>query len=219
MKMKRFLWCMLSVLMASVVSVSLSSCGEEDEVHVSQNSVSFTESGGTQSVTVTSNTDWSVAGTTTWCTVAPASGSEEGIITITATANSESSTRSATLVVIAGKASQTITVTQEAKPVILDNKVTVKNSSTYTLPRFRFVFVNSRMEPLADLEKGTLYPGGSLSADIPTAATEYYMATLINGTWFFSPNYNVKYKSLNLSTSEVDGWQANSSSSMYPENR
>lgn len=220
MKLKSFLWCMLSVLMASAVTVAFSSCDkeEEDRVSVSTTSVNFEKGGGVQQVSINSNTSWTVSGSTGWFTVSPMSGSGNGVITITANSNS-SSARSGNLFIMAGNASQNISVTQNGKSITPTNEVNVRNNSTYTLPRFRFVFLNSRGETLSDIEKGTVYPGESVSANIPASATEYYMATLLSGNWYFSPNYDVSYRTLNLTTSEIGQWYRNSSSSIYPENR
>ena len=107
---------------------------------------------------------------------------------------------------------------EEALPVIPQtNKVTVKNNSTYSLYRFRVVFVNSRMEEIDDKDFGTREPGKSISCEIPTGATEYYMATYQNYTWFFSPNYEVSYKNISLTNSIINNWYSNSSSNRYPK--
>lgn len=96
-------------------------------------------------------------------------------------------------------------------------KVTIKNNSTYTLERFRIIFLNARDETLVDKDFGTLAPGESISIEIPAAATEYYMATYLSNIWFFSPNYTITYTSLKLSTSEVNNWGRNSINRLFSE--
>lgn len=105
----------------------------------------------------------------------------------------------------------------EPDEVIQETKVTVTNNSAYTLYRFRVVFVNSKLEELTDRDFGTLDPGSTITADIPTSAKDFYMATYLNSKWFFSPNYEVTYKNLSLSTAEIDNWSANSYANRYPK--
>lgn len=116
MRKKNFIWSMLAIVMAATLSVGLSSCGGDDPdpdmVSVSLPSVNFQESGGTQSVPITSNTNWTVGGNPSWLTVTPMSGSGNGSIMLTAQANTENNSRSCVLYVQAGTASTVITVTQ-----------------------------------------------------------------------------------------------------------
>ena len=82
------------------------------ELSVSDKSVSFETDGGEKTVTVTCNTTWSVNSTADWFTVSPKSGSENGSIKITATANNAFNVRSGDITVTAGDKSQTIKVNQ-----------------------------------------------------------------------------------------------------------
>lgn len=219
MKKKNFIWSMLAIVMAATLSIGLSSCKKDDPdpdmVSVSLPSVNFQESGGTQSVPITSNTNWTVGGNPSWLTVTPMSGSGNGSIMLTAQANTEESGRNCVLFIQAGSAKDMISVNQGYK--VITNKVTITNSSTYTLYRFRVVFMNSRLEELTDRDFGTLDPGTKITADIPTSASEYYMATYLNNKWFFSPNYDVTYTNLSLTTAEIGNWSANSSANRYPK--
>jgi len=72
-------------------------------------------SGGTRTITITSNTDWTVSSDVTWLTISPVSGSNDGTVTVTAEANTTESQRTATITVNGtGATAQTISVTQEA---------------------------------------------------------------------------------------------------------
>ena len=200
------------------LSLTLSSCGgddDPDEVSVSMPSVNFGENGGSQSIMVTSNTKWTVSGNPGWLTVAPMQGTNNGAFTISANANSEKESRNCILYINAGSASTVVSVSQSGK--VPETRVTITNNSTYTLYRFRVVFINSRFEELTDRDFGTLDPGTTITADIPTAATEFYMATYLNSKWFFSPNYDVTYTRLNLSTAEIGNWSTNASANRYPK--
>lgn len=200
------------------LSLTLSSCGgddDPDEVSVSMPSVNFGENGGSQSIMVTSNTKWTVSGNPGWLTVAPMQGTNNGAFTISANANSEKESRNCIIYINAGSASTVVSVSQSGK--VPETRVTITNNSTYTLYRFRVVFINSRFEELTDRDFGTLDPGTTITADIPTAATEFYMATYLNSKWFFSPNYDVTYTRLNLSTAEIGNWSTNASANRYPK--
>ncbi len=217
MKFKNYLW-LISMALIVGFSLTLVSCGpddEPDEVSVSMPSVNFGESGGSQSVQVMSNTKWTVSGNPGWLSVAPMQGSNNGAFTITAAPNTEKSSRNCVLYINAGGASTIVTVNQSGK--IQETKVTVTNNSTYTLYRFRVVFLNSKLEQLTDRDFGTLDPGSTITADIPTSAKEFYMATYLNSRWYFSPNYEVTYTNLSLSTAEIGNWSANSSANRYPK--
>ena len=213
MKKKNYLFKLLSMTMVAVMSVGFMGCGSDDSsdpdnVSVSQSSANFMESGGSQSISIKSNTNWTVSGAPAWLMVSPVSGSGNGTINLMAQTNTDAA-RQATLYINAGSASATVLVSQSGKSV--PTGVTVTNNSIYVLERFRVVMLNSKMETLTDRDFGTLSPGNSVTMDIPTGATEYYMATYLYSTWFFSPNYDIQYSSLSLSTDEIGGWKSNSS--------
>lgn len=217
MNFKNYFW-LIGMAVFVGLSLTLTACSSDDDpdvVSVSTPSVNFSENGGSQSIPVTSNTQWTVSGNPGWLTVSPMQGSNNGAFSITADANTEKSNRNCTLYINAGSALAMVTVNQSGK--VQETKVTITNSSTYSLYRFRVVFVNSRSEELTDRDFGTLDPGTTIIADIPTSATEFYMATFLNSKWFFSPNYDVSYTNLSLSTAEIGKWSANSYANRYPK--
>ena len=70
------------------------------------------------SVTVTSNVSWTASSdAAAWLTVTPASGSNNGTLTINATANTGTAARTGTITVTGGGVTQTVVVTQAAVPV------------------------------------------------------------------------------------------------------
>ena len=83
---------------------------------VSPASLDFSSSAGSKSFTVISNVaNWSVSSNQSWATVTPASGSNNGTITVHVAANTSASQRTATITVSGtGVTSQTVTVTQDA---------------------------------------------------------------------------------------------------------
>lgn len=200
------------------LSLTLTACGSDDEdsdeVSVSMSSVNFSESGGSQSIQVISNTKWTISGNPGWLTISPMQGSNNGAFSITANTNTEKSSRNCVLYINAGSVSAMVSVNQSGK--VQENKITITNNSTFSLYRFRVVFVNNKNEELTDRDFGTLDPGTTITADIPTAAAEFYMTTY-NQMWFFSPNYDISYTYLSLSTAEIGNWSANSSANRYPK--
>jgi hypothetical protein len=80
---------------------------------VSPTSLSFAAAAGSQNVTVTSNTSWSVTDDQTWINVSPASGSNNGSFSVSVTANTSSS-RNGTVTVTGGGITRTISVSQVA---------------------------------------------------------------------------------------------------------
>ncbi|MFA0962947.1 M57 family metalloprotease [Roseivirga sp. BDSF3-8] len=90
-------------------------CG--NSLAVSATSASFGSASGTRSITVTSNTSWSVSDNASWITVSPASGVNNGSFVITVAANNmlcEPRWGSVT-VSGCGVASKTISITQAGK--------------------------------------------------------------------------------------------------------
>lgn len=68
-------------------------------LEVSTTSLSFPYGVSSLPFTVTSNTSWSVSSNQSWCIVSPASGSNNGSISVLATANSSNDERTATITI------------------------------------------------------------------------------------------------------------------------
>ena len=116
---------------------------------VSSASMNFAASGEQQTFSVTSNTDWTVGSDASWLTVSPAFGSNDGSITVTAAANTETTQRTATITVSGtGVADQVVSVTQEAVEEIPS-------------------IVPDETQPVGDDGKGTI----ELNFSIPSNAT------------------------------------------------
>ena len=77
---------------------------------VSCRALTFENPAGKQSFTITSNTEWSVSSSETWCKVTPASGLGDDSVTVEVSVNTEKMDRSAVVTV---QASQGITKTVE----------------------------------------------------------------------------------------------------------
>ena len=82
---------------------------------VSLSNLSFAATGENKTFNVTSNTSWTVTSSQTWCTVNPGSGSNNGTVTVTTSANTGNS-RTATITVKTtdNSVTRTVTVVQDA---------------------------------------------------------------------------------------------------------
>jgi hypothetical protein len=75
-------------------------------------SLSFEASGGTESVEIASNVNWSVSSNATWATVSSSSGSNNGSINVSTSANTGTSSRTATITVSGNGKTATVFITQ-----------------------------------------------------------------------------------------------------------
>ena len=100
------------------VTITVSQEADNVQLTVSPTSISFTENAGSESISISSNTDWTVSSNQSWCTVSPASGNSNGTVTISVSANDSTSERSATVTIkdASGSVTHSVSVTQAAKP-------------------------------------------------------------------------------------------------------
>lgn len=119
--MKNYLFKLFSMAMFVMMSIGFVACGSDDsdpdKVSVSQPMVTLSETGGNMSISILSNTKWTVSGVPSWLMVSPTSGSGNGTISISATTNTEKNARTCTLTILAGSASSTIMVTQSGPTI------------------------------------------------------------------------------------------------------
>ena len=92
----------------------LPSCEKETLLTVDQTSISFTDAGGSQTVTLTANKPWSASSTQSWCKVSPSSGEEAAgnRISISCEANTTYDARNCTVTFTCAEMTKSITVTQ-----------------------------------------------------------------------------------------------------------
>jgi hypothetical protein len=101
------------------ITIPVTQTGTDVQLTVSPTSLSFTENGGSENISITSNTSWIVSSNQSWCTVSPTSGSNNGTVTIRVDENKNTTTRSAIITIKYGDKSITISVSQKAAPVLL----------------------------------------------------------------------------------------------------
>lgn len=82
-------------------------------ISVNPTSWSVAANGGTKSISITSNTNWTISNKPSWITASTTSGNGNGTVTLTASSNTGSA-RNGSIVFTAGTASATVTVSQNA---------------------------------------------------------------------------------------------------------
>ena len=97
----------------------------------------------------------------------------------------------------------------EDEPSAVVGKVTITNSSTYTLENFIVNFTNDGGEIITREHKGTVKPKDKVLVEIPIGATKYYMGTTVAGTYFFSPDYATTVRNQVLTDQIVGNWTSN----------
>ena len=94
--MKRFLAALILVLLTVFVS-----CEPETMLTIDQTSLSYTDAGGSQSITLTANKPWTASSNQSWCKVSPSGGEEAtgSRIAISCDANTTYDARNATVTI------------------------------------------------------------------------------------------------------------------------
>jgi uncharacterized protein (TIGR02145 family) len=105
---------------------------------VDKTSLAAAIAAGTYTFEVTSDSAWTAAVNATWCTVSPSSGKENGTVTVSVTANPETTPRTATVTVTRGKLSKQVSVAQaaDANPALAVNPASIEvaaYASTYSV--------------------------------------------------------------------------------------
>lgn len=90
--------------------------GTTNTLAVAPASLAFAAAGGSAIVAVTSNVSWTATSNQPWLSVTPASGTNNGSLTITGTANAGLSTRSGVITLFGGGITRTVAVSQGFGP-------------------------------------------------------------------------------------------------------
>jgi hypothetical protein len=109
-----------------LLAAAFASCGDEDapelvvepSLSVTPASISAAYTAGTYGITVTSNVNWTAAvnAGATWCTVSPATGNDNGMVTVSVAENPIVEERSATVTFAYGMLTHAVPVTQASLP-------------------------------------------------------------------------------------------------------
>ena len=103
--------------MLAILSAVLASCQNEESYYVSIEpyQLQFDAQGGTQSVRISSSSQWIIVGHSDWCTPQFRMGNDGWIFSITAQPNNSGITRGAELAIICGDADALLNISQLGK--------------------------------------------------------------------------------------------------------
>ena len=116
-----------------IICVSLS-CEKTPPILSLNNSrtITFSQQGGSQSISFTTNRSWSISSGDTWCRVSPSSGNgldDSVAVTLICEANTTFDSRVTTLTINAESLSETITISQDPNLAILVSPLSVNLSN------------------------------------------------------------------------------------------
>ena len=119
---KNFLyWALCTIILGAFVC----SCdeSEDDYVELSQKKITFNEEGGSETVTLKANAEWTITEKPDWCTVTPVNATRSTDIILSA-ADNEGEQREGIIKVRRGLAEEIITLIQKRKksPITFDKK-------------------------------------------------------------------------------------------------
>lgn len=129
MENRNWLYSALTFIIA-VLSVVLVSCRKEngDGIVSSSTSLTFPANGGSQNVTITSSSDWSVVNIPSWISATPSTGYKgRSVLVVTVSNNYSTSERTGGIIVGNGSDNVTISISQSAADVI--NEISANVSS------------------------------------------------------------------------------------------
>ena len=125
------------LLALSFSALLLVGCEKEPILEVSQSSLTFTDQGGAQTISFSTNKDWttSVSGGTGWCTITPANGNSTiKSIFVSVIPNDTYEDRSATITIKADELTKVIAISQpKNKAIILLKKTNYLSFFSQTL--------------------------------------------------------------------------------------
>ncbi len=104
---------------ATTYTVTISQEGATPTFNVSPESLSFTASGGSASVTISSNQSWTATTSDAWFSISSAEGEGDATLSLSVVANTSTDSRSGTVTLKAGDSSYTVSVSQEGEDPIL----------------------------------------------------------------------------------------------------
>ncbi|NJM94512.1 MAG: BACON domain-containing protein [Cytophagales bacterium] len=87
---------------------------------VSSSSLSFIKSASSQNVSVTSNVSWTASDNQGWISVSPASGSNNGTVSVSVTANTGTTSRTGTVTISGGGITKTVSISQNGDTPVGD---------------------------------------------------------------------------------------------------
>jgi hypothetical protein len=100
-----------------------SGCSDKEEsfyINLDKDALTFEYKGGNQTITVSSNGEWTVSGETDWCKVSPKTGNGNSTVTVTVLENESVDERKATLTFRCGAEAAVVEIMQTADWVLIN---------------------------------------------------------------------------------------------------
>ena len=86
--------------------------GVDPFINVAPTSLNFAKEAGSETIAVTANVSWTASSNAAWATISPASGTNNGTITVNVQANTGAEARNAAITITDGTLTKTVAVTQ-----------------------------------------------------------------------------------------------------------
>lgn len=117
---------LIHVLFSFILLLIFASCEKETVLTVDLKELSFTETGGSQTITLIANKPWVVGASQSWCNVSPSGGDEasRSRITITCDANTTYDFRSCTVTITCAELMETISISQASNNGLMLSQTT-----------------------------------------------------------------------------------------------
>jgi len=146
---------------------------------VSPSELTFSASGEKKTLDVTSNLYWEAVSDVDWITLTPASGSDNGTITVTVDSNPETTQRTATITINASGYTETIGVTQAGALVIPVSSVAL-NQTAAELPVDSILQLTATVLPLDATNSNVTWSTGD--ATVATVSDNGLVTAVGEGT-------------------------------------
>ena len=108
----------------NILTVKVVQNGADATISLDISAMEFTSSSGEKSLSITSNTSWTLSSDQEWCSVSPSLGSNSSSVSIKVSENTSTSERSATVTVTTDVGIRTVKVTQAGATAVLAIGVT-----------------------------------------------------------------------------------------------
>ena len=107
--MKRFL-----TILSLILLTLFSACEKETFLSINQTSLSYTDTGGSQTISLTANKPWTASSDQSWCKVSPSGGEEAtgSCISISCDTNTTYDARNATVTITSAELTKQLFITQ-----------------------------------------------------------------------------------------------------------
>ena len=114
----------INIITSLIVAIFIISCKKDvpATLTLSTNLTDIANVDGSVQISVTSNNNWTATISDIWCTITPKSGKGNGVITVTATNNFTTGSRTASLQVVCKELKETAVINQSYSQLSIDSE-------------------------------------------------------------------------------------------------